>query len=122
MLFFKILALTKTALGLRTDVGTSTPVGAILRHLRIASKYELLLQDQDQSWVRTHISWKAYRDLVNEAVYDIALKEMLKKYVPFESTKKQESSFEEDGNTPTLEQVFINKIIEYVKYINFNFH
>jgi len=91
-------------LGLHTDVGTSTSVGAILRHLRIASKYELLLQDQDQSWVRTHISWKAYRDLINEAMYDIALKEMLKNYVPFECAKR-EFNLEQDDHTPTLEQV-----------------
>ena len=39
-----ILSLTKMSLGLKTDVAKSTPVGAILRHLRAASKYELLLQ------------------------------------------------------------------------------
>jgi hypothetical protein len=101
----QILSLTKTALGLHADIGASTPVGAILRHLRVASKYELLLQDQDQSWVRTHISWKAYRDLVEEAVYDVALKEMLKKYVPFESAKTLETQDAKRGNAPTLEQV-----------------
>jgi hypothetical protein len=40
----QVLALTKTALALNTDVAKSTPVGAVLRHLRTASKYELLLQ------------------------------------------------------------------------------
>ena len=39
-----ILALTKKALGLNAEVGKSSPVGAILKHLRTASKYELLLQ------------------------------------------------------------------------------
>ena len=39
-----VLSLTKTALGLNTDVGKSSPVGAVLKHLRTASKYELLLQ------------------------------------------------------------------------------
>ncbi len=39
-----VLALTKTALGLNTEVGKSSPVGAVLKHLRTASKYELLLQ------------------------------------------------------------------------------
>jgi len=39
-----MLSLTKTSLGLKTDVAKSTPVGAVLRHLRTASKYELLLQ------------------------------------------------------------------------------
>jgi hypothetical protein len=31
-------------LGLNTEVGKSSPVGAVLKHLRTASKYELLLQ------------------------------------------------------------------------------
>jgi hypothetical protein len=44
-----VLSLTKTALGLNTDVGKSSPVGAVLKHLRTASKYELLLQVKNNS-------------------------------------------------------------------------
>ena len=63
----------------------------------------LLFQDQDQSWLRTHISWKAYRDLVNDAVMDIALRELLNGYVPFEKRKLVREDGLEQG--PTLEQV-----------------
>ena len=62
-------------------------------------------QDQDQSWLRTHISWKAYRDLVNDAVMDIALRELLNGYVPFESRKKRQPRDDGSDQGPTLEQV-----------------
>ena len=62
-------------------------------------------QDQDQSWLRTHISWKAYRDLVNDAVFDIALKEMLNSYVPFESRKVAMANEGTSELGPTLEKV-----------------
>ena len=63
----------------------------------------MLFQDQDQSWLRTHISWKAYKDLVNDAVMDIALRELLNGYVPFEKRKLVREDGLEQG--PTLEQV-----------------
>ena len=75
----------------------------------IKKTLSFLFQDQDQSWLRTHISWKAYRDLVNDAVMDIALRQLLNGYVPFE--KRQRKLNIEDGleQGPTLEQV-CNKI------------
>jgi hypothetical protein len=67
-----------------------------------------VFQDQDQSWLRTHISWKAYKDLVNDAVIDIALREMLNGYVPFESRKASPEEQLEQG--PTLEKVKKTKL------------